>query len=181
DPKGKKGITGEEGADDDSDDDLDSGDEPHSSTADKKKDAELDPLEAAYFVPVSAIGQYTDAERLFGGNPRKYPKGTFIYRLAGRAREKSASYYTPEVLTKCLVEHALKEILPGKTADEILQLTICEPAMGSAAFLNEAVNQLAEAYLQAKQKELGQSIPHEQYTEEKQRVKMYIADSNVFG
>jgi len=181
DPKGKKASTGEEGDDADSDDDLDSSDEPESSDADKKKDAELDPLEAAYFVPVSAIGQYTDAERLFGGNPRKYARGTFIYRLAGRAREKSASYYTPEVLTQCLVEHALKEILPGKTADEILQLTICEPAMGSAAFLNEAVNQLAEAYLQAKQKELGQSIPHEQYTEEKQRVKMYIADSNVFG
>lgn len=181
DPKGKKASTGEEGDDVDSDEDLDSGDEPESSAADKKKDAELDPLEAAYFVPVSAISQYTDAERLFGGNPRKYARGTFIYRLAGRAREKSASYYTPEVLTQCLVEHALKEILPGKTADEILQLTICEPAMGSAAFLNEAVNQLAEAYLQAKQKELGQSIPHEQYTEEKQRVKMYIADSNVFG
>ncbi|MCD1610380.1 Eco57I restriction-modification methylase domain-containing protein [Stutzerimonas kunmingensis] len=181
DPKGKKASTGEEGEDADNEDDLDSNDEPESSAADKKKDAELDPLEAAYFVPVSAIGQYTDAERLFGGNPRKYARGTFIYRLAGRAREKSASYYTPEVLTQCLVEHALKEILPGKTADEILQLTICEPAMGSAAFLNEAVNQLAEAYLQAKQKELGQSIPHEQYTEEKQRVKMYIADSNVFG
>ncbi len=181
DPKGKKASTGEEGEDADSEDDLDSSDEPGSADADKKKDAELDPLEAAYFVPVSAIGQYTDAERLFGGNPRKYVRGTFIYRLAGRAREKSASYYTPEVLTQCLVEHALKEILPGKTAEEILQLTICEPAMGSAAFLNEAVNQLAEAYLQAKQKELGQSIPHEQYTEEKQRVKMYIADSNVFG
>ncbi|MFU7349261.1 Eco57I restriction-modification methylase domain-containing protein [Pseudomonas paraeruginosa] len=181
DPKGKKASTGEEGEDAEGEDDLDSADEPESREADKKKDAELDPLQAAYFVPVSAIGQYTDAERLFGGNPRKYPKGTFIYRLAGRAREKSASYYTPEVLTQCLVEHALKEILPGKTADEILQLTICEPAMGSAAFLNEAVNQLAEAYLQAKQKELGQSIPHEQYTEEKQRVKMYIADSNVFG
>ncbi len=179
DPKGKKASTGEEGGDGDAeaeDAELDT-----ASDQDKKKDAELDPLEAAYFVPCSAIGQYTDAERLFGGNPRKYPKGTFIYRLAGRAREKSASYYTPEVLTQCLVEHALKEILPGKTADEILQLTICEPAMGSAAFLNEAVNQLAEAYLQAKQKELGQSIPHEQYTEEKQRVKMYIADSNVFG
>ncbi|HCF2496653.1 Eco57I restriction-modification methylase domain-containing protein [Pseudomonas aeruginosa] len=181
DPKGKKASTGEEGEDAESEDDLDSSDDPESSDADKKKDAELDPLEAAYFVPVSAVGQYTDAECLFGGNPRKYPKGTFIYRLAGRAREKSASYYTPEVLTQCLVEHALKEILPGKTADEILQLTICEPAMGSAAFLNEAVNQLAEAYLQAKQKELGRSIPHEQYTEEKQRVKMYIADSNVFG
>lgn len=181
DPKGRKASADEEGEDADNEDDLDSSDEPESSAADKKKDAELDPLEAAYFVPVSAIGQYTDAERLFGGNPRKYARGTFIYRLAGRAREKSASYYTPEVLTQCLVEHALKEILPGKTADEILQFTICEPAMGSAAFLNEAVNQLAEAYLQAKQKELGQSIPHEQYTEEKQRVKMYIADSNVFG
>ena len=132
--------------------------------------------------PPARSTQYTDAERLFGGEPRQYKKGTFIYRLAGRAREKSASYYTPEVLTKCLVEHALKELLATcKTADDILKITVCEPAMGSAAFLNEAINQLAEAYLQAKQKELGQTIPHDQYTEEKQRVKMFIADNNVFG
>lgn len=151
------------------------------SAGQKRRDAELDPLEAAYFVPASSIGQYTEAETLFGGEPRKYPRGTFIYRLAGRAREKSASYYTPDVLTRCLVEHALREILPGKTADEILQLTVCEPAMGSAAFLNETVNQLAEAYLQARQKETGQTIPHDAYTTERQRVKMYIADNNVFG
>lgn len=152
------------------------------TAAEKKKDAEVDPLDAAYFVPASKIDQYTDAERLFGGEPRQYKKGAFIYRLAGRAREKSASYYTPEVLTKCLVEHALKELLTTcKTADDILKITVCEPAMGSAAFLNEAINQLAEAYLQAKQKELGQTIPHDQYTEEKQRVKMFIADNNVFG
>jgi hypothetical protein len=47
--------------------------------------------------------------------------------------------------------------------------------------LNEAINQLAEAYLQRKQKELGRTIPHDEYTAEKQRVKMYIADNNVFG
>lgn len=183
DPKGKKASTGEESEEDDSsesDTDREEGlDTP--SAAEKKKDAEVNPLDAAYFVPASSISQYTDAERLFGGNTKIHPKGSFIYRLAGRAREKSASYYTPEVLTKCLVEHALREILPGRTADEILKLTVCEPAMGSAAFLNEAVSQLAEAYLQAKQKELGRTIPHEQYTEEKQRVKMFIADSNVFG
>jgi len=178
DPKGKKTVT----SDDEDGDEAENDDERGtSSTQDKQKDAELNPLEAAYFVPVSSIGQYTDAERLFGGEPRKYAKGTFIYRLAGRAREKSASYYTPEVLTRCLVEHALKEILPGKSADEILQLTVCEPAMGSAAFLNEAVSQLAEAYLQVKQKELGQAIAHESYADEKQRVKMYLADNNVFG
>ena len=187
DPKGKKataadnnGDESQEGDSSESDTDNEEGlDTP--SAAEKKKDAEVNPLDAAYFVPASSISQYTDAERLFGGNTKIHPRGSFIYRLAGRAREKSASYYTPEVLTKCLVEHALKEILPGKTADEILKLTVCEPAMGSAAFLNEAVSQLAEAYLQAKQKELGRTIPHEQYTEEKQRVKMYIADSNVFG
>ena len=180
DPKGNNAAKAEdEGAESDEADGAAELDMP--SAADRKKDAELDPLEAAYFVPASSIAQYTDTERLFGGGPRLYKKGTFIYRLAGRAREKSASYYTPEVLTQCLVEHALKEILPGKSADEILKLTICEPAMGSAAFLNEAVNQLSEAYLQAKQRELGQSIAHEDYAEEKQRVKMYIADSNVFG
>ncbi|WP_455922472.1 Eco57I restriction-modification methylase domain-containing protein [Pseudomonas putida] len=187
DPKGKKAATADNDGDESEEDDSSESDTDSEegldtpSAAEKKKDAEVNPLDAAYFVPASSISQFTDAERLFGGNTKIHPKGSFIYRLAGRAREKSASYYTPEVLTKCLVEHALKEILPGKSADEILQLTVCEPAMGSAAFLNEAVSQLAEAYLQAKQKELGRTIPHEQYTEEKQRVKMFIADSNVFG
>lgn len=104
-------------------------------------------LDVGYFVSESELDQYTEDERVRyehgekKGKLRMYEKGTFIYRLAGREREKSASYYTPEVLTKCLVKYALKELLEGKTADEILKLTICEPAMGSAAFLNEAINQ----------------------------------------
>jgi hypothetical protein len=161
------------GADDEDADD----DAPAESAGDEHQDL----LDAAYFVPESRIGDYSDAERLFGGQKRRHEKGRFIYRLAGRAREKSASYYTPEVLTQCLVEHALRELLPGKSADEILHLTVCEPAMGSAAFLNEAANQLSEAYLQAKQKELRRSIPAEEYAREKQRVKLYIADTNLFG
>jgi hypothetical protein len=39
-----------------------------------------------------------------------------------------------------------------------LKLTICEPAMGSGAFINEALNQLADAYLERKQEELGKRI-----------------------
>ena len=53
--------------------------------------------------------------------------------------------------------------------------------MGSAAFLNEAVSQLAEAYLERKQKETGVSIPHDQRQQELQKVKMLIADRNVYG
>ena len=44
------------------------------------------------------------------------------------------------MLTQCLVKYALKELLRDKRADDILALTVCEPAMGSAAFLNEAGN-----------------------------------------
>ncbi|MCP4010312.1 MAG: class I SAM-dependent DNA methyltransferase, partial [Proteobacteria bacterium] len=126
---------------------------------------------------------YTDEEKVYNpdGSLKKYAKGTFIYRLAGRNREKSASYYTPEVLTKCLVKYALKELLKDKTADEILTLTVCEPAMGSAAFLNEAVNQLAEAYLRKKQEETGEIISHDDYPQILQQVKMSIADANVYG
>jgi Eco57I restriction-modification methylase/N-6 DNA Methylase len=149
----------------------------------KKAKDSVNELETAYFVPEDDLKKYTEDERVFNtdGTLAKYPKGCFIYRLAGRDREKSASYYTPEVLTQCLVKYALKELLKNKTADDILNFTICEPAMGSAAFLNEAINQLAEEYLRMKQKETGHMIPHEAYVLEKQKVKMRLADNNVFG
>ena len=57
-----------------------------------------------------------------------------------------------------LNETIAAELFEGKTADEILKLTICEPAMGSAAFLNEAINQLAEAYISRKEKETGETL-----------------------
>ncbi len=153
----------------------------------KRAGDKFNELDVGYFVKENELSQYTEDERVRyesgenRGKLRMYKKGTFIYRLAGREREKSASYYTPEVLTKCLVKYALKELLEGKTADEILHLTICEPAMGSAAFLNEAINQLAEAYISRKEQELGETISYEKRFDELQRVKMYIADRNVYG
>lgn len=149
----------------------------------KRAGDKVNELEVGYFVSEEQLGEYSEDERVRNDDNtlKKYPKGTFIYRLAGREREKSASYYTPEVLTQCLVKYSLKELLKDKTADEILELTICEPAMGSAAFLNEAVNQLAEKYLELKQKELGKTISHDEYALQKQKVKMYIADRNVYG
>ncbi|MBW4532473.1 MAG: hypothetical protein KME09_00900 [Pleurocapsa minor HA4230-MV1] len=149
----------------------------------KADDKNTDELKVAYFVKLPDLENYTDDERVFNddGTPKCYPKGTFIYRLAGRDRQNSASYYTPESLTRCLVKYSLKELLKDKTADDILNLKICEPAMGSAAFLNEAINQLAEAYLELKQKELDRRIKQEDYLQEKQKVKMLLADRNVFG
>ncbi|MCA8080358.1 DNA methyltransferase family protein [Burkholderia cepacia] len=183
----KVGATGSD--DDEGGEDSDeSGDT--TSRRPRASDSESDKLENAWFVPRSRIDEYRDDEKVYDvdeNNRRKlrmHPKGAFIYRLAGRDRQKSASYYTPQVLTQCLVKYALKELLDGervKCADDILTLTICEPAMGSAAFLNEAVNQLAEVYLERKQAELKQRIPHDEYPQELQKVRMCLADRNAFG
>ncbi|OWJ63473.1 DNA methyltransferase family protein [Paraburkholderia caledonica] len=174
---------------DDEEDDDGGGNDSAGSRA-RTNDSDADKLENAWFVPRSRINEYRDDEKVYDVDEngrrklRAYPKGAFIYRLAGRDRQKSASYYTPQVLTQCLVKYALKELLASdrvKCADDILTLTICEPAMGSAAFLNEAVNQLAEAYLERKQAEIRQRIPHDEYPQELQKVRMYVADRNAFG
>lgn len=165
----------------------------------KKKGDKYSELETGYFVTAEQFNEYDEEEKVThtiyeGGEKKtrykKFERGSFIYRMAGRDREKSASYYTPEVLTKSLVKYALKELFkekiePLKTAkakaNAIIKLTVCEPAMGSAAFLNEAINQLSEHYLFYKQQAEKKRIPQDEYTRELQRVKMYIADNNVFG
>lgn len=189
-PAPKKGRAA---SDDKGDEDAEGSDDDSASTGRpaRASDSDADMLENAWFVPRSRIDDYKDDEKVYDVEDgrrklRMHPKGSFIYRLAGRDRQKSASYYTPQVLTQCLVKYALKELLDEKNgrvkkADDILTLTVCEPAMGSAAFLNEAVNQLAEAYLERKQSELKTRIPHDQYPQELQKVRMYLADRNVFG
>lgn len=112
----------------------------------------------------------------------RHPKGSFVFRLSGRDRQRSASYYTPEVLTKTVVKHALAELITEDTnAHEILEYRICEPALGSGAFLNEAINQLAAEYLNRRQDELGKRVDPEAYTTELQKVKAYIALHRAYG
>lgn len=195
-PKNVKATKSDDESDDDTSDetgddgDTDEGSDNKASKAKKGGHTDTDKLENAWFVPKSRINEFEDDEIVYDLDEnglkrrREYLKGTFIYRLSGRDRQKSASYYTPQVLTSCLVKYALKELLNSERvscADDILTLTVCEPAMGSAAFLNEAVNQLAEAYLERKQSELGKRIPHDEYAKELQKVRMYLADRNVFG
>ena len=174
-------------AEEDGDDEDGDGEDDDEGGASDDGGTSTDVMDSAWFVPKSRIDQYKPSELVHDIDDqgykklRVYPRDTFIYRLAGRDREKSASYYTPQVLTRCLVKYAFKELLKDKTADEILKLTVVEPAMGSAAFLNEAVNQLSEAYLERRQAELKRRIPHDEYTIELQKTRMYIADRNVFG
>ncbi|WP_435282062.1 hypothetical protein [Streptomyces koelreuteriae] len=160
-----------------------------------------DPEKGSWLVPAYRLKEYDektwvlhderDREEKGLRGPKEYEAGTFVYRLAGRDRETSASYYTPESLTKVTVELALKHRLDQEKdeagnviktrASELLKYRICEPALGSGAFLNEAINQVAEEYLRRRQDELGRSIPTSQALTEKQKVKAYIALHNAYG
>lgn len=117
--------------------------------------------------------------------PVLHDRGTFVFRLSGRERQQSASYYSPEVITKFTVSQALEELLDQDgqrtPARDILDLTVCEPALGSGAFAIEAVRQLAEQYLTRRQEELGERIDPDQYPYELQKVKASIALHQVYG
>lgn len=115
---------------------------------------------------------------------RLHPTGSFVFRQSSRDRERSASFYTPQVLTEFTVGQAI-EVLQEEgriqTADDVLSLTICEPAMGSGAFAVEAVRQLAELYLKLREDELDQQVEPEQRTVELQKIKAHIALHQVYG
>ena len=148
-----------------------------------------DASKGSWLVPEADSGRYADSDIVRVTDPttgerriRRYGAGEFAYRLSGRDRERSASYYTPEVLTQCVVRHSLAELFTkDTTAAEVLGVRVCEPALGSGAFANEAVNQLAEAYLERRQKELGQTIDADRLPAERRRVKAWIALHRVYG
>ncbi len=74
-----------------------------------------------------------------------------------QARRRSGSHYTPRELTEPIVQTTLEPILAQlrgpdgepPTPEAILDLKVCDPAMGSGAFLVEACRQLGDALLDA--------------------------------
>jgi hypothetical protein len=117
--------------------------------------------------------------------PVLHERGSFVFRLAGRERQQSASYYTPEVLTRFTVSQALEELLDQNgtitPASEILRFKVCEPALGSGAFAIEATRQLASEYLKRRQRELNERIDPDEFPRKLQETKAYIALHNVYG
>ncbi|MDC7108975.1 DNA methyltransferase [Corynebacterium afermentans] len=115
---------------------------------------------------------------------RLHPEGSFVFRQSSRDRERSASFYTPQVLTEFTVGQAI-EVLQEEgriaSSEDVLSLTICEPAMGSGAFAVEAVRQLAELYLKLREDELDTQVDPEQRAVELQKVKAHIALHQVYG
>ncbi|MEW7979291.1 MAG: DNA methyltransferase [Candidatus Sedimenticola endophacoides] len=95
------------------------------------------------------------------GYPLVYPAGAFIV-TTGSDRRETGTHYTPKSLTEAIVTETLTPITyvgPAegtpreqwvlKSPAKLLDLKICDPAMGSGAFLVQACRWLAERLVEA--------------------------------
>ena len=88
--------------------------------------------------------------------PDIVPRGALVLQ-PNEERRRSGSHYTPRELTEPIVRHTLAPLLDplrgeggrAPTPERILDLKICDPAMGSGAFLVETCRQLADALIDA--------------------------------
>jgi hypothetical protein len=68
-------------------------------------------------------------------------------------RRRTGSHYTPRSLTEPIVKHALEpafaQLGPDARPEEVLDLKVCDPAMGSGAFLVEACRLIASRLVKA--------------------------------
>ncbi|HEV2811107.1 MAG TPA: N-6 DNA methylase [Acidimicrobiales bacterium] len=106
------------------------------------------------------LGAYKGERRVFddadidGFNVlRHLSQGDFVLESAGGRRKGTGSFYTPheitEYLSRAAVDPLLEPILelaaddPETAAEQLLDLKVCDPAMGSGAFLVQAARVLA--------------------------------------
>ena len=88
--------------------------------------------------------------------PDLVPAGALVLQ-PNEERRRSGSHYTPRELTEPIVRHTLAPILErlrgedgrAPTPARILDIKVCDPAMGSGAFLVETCRQLADALIDA--------------------------------
>ena len=95
------------------------------------------------------------------GGPLVFPRGTYMM-TAGQDRRDTGSHYTPKLLTEAIVKETLEPLVyegpsVGKTRGEwqlkssaaLLNLKICEPAMGSGSFLVQVCRWLGDRVVEA--------------------------------
>ncbi|MFU9516468.1 hypothetical protein ACNA4V_25180 [Klebsiella pneumoniae] len=95
------------------------------------------------------------------GYPLVYPAGSFIV-TSGSNRRETGTHYTPKSLTEAIVAETLtpltyigptegipREKWQLKSSSELLTLKICDPAMGSGAFLVQTCRWLADRLVES--------------------------------
>ncbi len=100
-------------------------------------------------------------------------------------RRSTGSYYTPRSLSERVVRRTLEPIFAclgeAPTAERILELKVCDPAMGSGAFLVEACRFLAEQVRNAWERSGDLPGLIERHGEPLQHAKRLVAERCLYG
>ena len=117
----------------------------------KKAEVKTIPKEAKTAKDLDGLVEALDKVRS-PRSPSVIPLGA-MYLQPGEERRRSGSHYTPRALTEPIVATTLRPIFeqlgPRPKPKDILALKVCDPAMGSGAFLVEACRQLADKLVDA--------------------------------
>jgi hypothetical protein len=82
-------------------------------------------------------------------------KGQLYLSNSSGERKSTGSYYTPDYIVDHIVAQTIGPLCVGKSAEEILELRIVDPAMGSGHFLLGTVKFLHEKLMEALAKDEG--------------------------
>ena len=90
-----------------------------------------------------------------------------LERFAGNTRKRTGTFYTPDSLVQCLLDSALDPVVEaavrGKTGADaeraILDLKVCDPAVGSGHFLVGAAHRLARHLARVRAHAASESEP----------------------
>ncbi|NOY71753.1 MAG: N-6 DNA methylase, partial [Gammaproteobacteria bacterium] len=116
--------------------------------------------------------------------PGKIPsKGKFVLASMGGTKRQTASFYTPPKLAEFLVRRTLKPLVENKSVNEILNIRLVEPAVGSGGFLIAATRYLAKHLLDAKVKERHLDVRGKQQVSARdlQKCKRQIVEQCLYG
>jgi hypothetical protein len=137
-----------------------------------------DDVAAVEALAAHAVGRKSDAER------HRAETGRLVLQ-PGEERRRTASHYTPRSLTEKVVRRTLEPLLaclgPERTPKQILELKICDPAMGSGAFLVATCRELASEIVAAwtRQGELARVI--EQHADAHLYARRLVAQKCLYG
>lgn len=117
-----------------------------------------------------------------GGNPA--PPGAPLLQPTDE-RRRSGSHYTPRTLTEPIVRHALEPAFARIGAEarpeDVLALKVCDPAMGSGAFLVEACRQIAARLVEAWAGSPGTRPPIPEDEDEDLLARRLVAQRCLYG
>lgn len=143
---------------------------------------------------LAALAEHQDDERAadaiaaLGGRKSQHRNRARAQQLVLQptaSRRSTGSHYTPRSLSERVVRRTLEPVLAclgeAPTADLILQLKICDPAMGSGAFLVEACRFLAEQIVEAWRRGGELSAMTEQHGEPLMHAKRLVAERCLYG